>query len=60
MPCELSAVRIQCLGTVSHGCAKWLARAAGREVFKGAEMPYVEGSGLLAVERVLLHGSISR
>ena len=39
---ELSVALVRCQGAVYCGRVKLLARAAGREVFMGAEMPYEE------------------
>ena len=39
---ELSVALIKCLGSVYRGCANLLARAAGRPVLPGAEVPYVD------------------
>ena len=39
---ELSAALIKCQGSVYRGCANLLARAAGRPVSPGAEVPYVD------------------
>ena len=39
---ELSVALVRCQGAVYRGCTNLLARAAGREVFMGAEMPYEE------------------
>ena len=37
---ELRVALIKCKGSVYHGCANLLARAAGRQVSPGAEVPY--------------------
>ena len=37
---ELSLALIKCQGSVHRGCAHLLARAAGRQVSPGAEVPY--------------------
>ena len=37
---ELSVAMIKCQGSVYRGCANLLARAAGRQVSPGAEVPY--------------------
>ena len=37
---ELSVALIKCQGSVYRGCANLLARAAGRQVSPGAEVPY--------------------
>ena len=37
---ELSVALIKCQGSVYRGCANLLARAAGRQVLPGAEVPY--------------------
>ena len=37
---ELSVALIQCQGSVYRDCANLMARAAGREVSPGAEIPY--------------------
>ena len=37
---ELSGALIKCQGSVYRGCATLLARAAGRQVWPGAEVPY--------------------
>ena len=39
---ELSVALIKCQGSVYRGCANLLARAAGRPVLPGAEVPYVD------------------
>ena len=39
---ELSVALIKCQGSVYRGCADLLARAAGRRVLPGAEVPYVD------------------
>ena len=39
---ELSVALVRCQGAMYRGCADLLARAAGREVFMGAEMPCEE------------------
>ena len=39
---ELSVALIKCQGFVYRGCANLLARAAGRPVLPGAEVPYVD------------------
>ena len=39
---ELSVALIKCQGSVYHGCANLLARAAGCQVLPGAEVPYVD------------------
>ena len=39
---DLSVALVRCQGAVYRGCGNLLARAAGREGFMGAEMPYVE------------------
>ena len=39
---ELSVALIKCQGSVYRGCANLLARAAGRAVLPGAEVPYVD------------------
>ena len=41
---ELSVLLIKCQGSVYRGCANLLARAAGRQVSPGAEVPYKEWS----------------
>ena len=38
----LSVALIKCQGSVYRGCANLLARAAGRPVLPGAEVPYVD------------------
>ena len=37
---ELSVALTKCQGSVYRGCANLLARAAGRQVSPGAEVPY--------------------
>ena len=37
---KLSVALIRCQGSVHRGCANLLARAAGRQVAPGAEVPY--------------------
>ena len=37
---KLSVALIKCQGSVYRGCANLLARAAGRQVSPGAEVPY--------------------
>ena len=37
---ELSVALIKCQGSVYRGCANLMARAAGRQVSPGAEVPY--------------------
>ena len=37
---ELSVALIKCQGSVYRGCANLLAKAAGRQVSPGAEVPY--------------------
>ena len=39
---ELSVALIKCQGSVYRGCANLLARAAGRPVLTGVEVPYVD------------------
>ena len=39
---ELRVALIKCQGSVYRGCANLLARAAGRPVLPGAEVPYVD------------------
>ena len=39
---RLSVALIKCQGSVYRGCANLLARAAGRPVLPGAEVPYVD------------------
>ena len=41
LPCYPVAL-IKCQGSVYRGCANLLARAAGRPVLPGAEVPYVD------------------
>ena len=39
---KLSVALIKCPGSVYRGCANLVARAAGRQVSPGAEVPYVD------------------
>ena len=39
---ELSVTLIKCQGSVYRGCAKLMARAAGRQVSPGPEIPYAD------------------
>ena len=49
---ELSVVLIKCQGSVYCGCANLLARAAGRQVSPGPEVPYEDRRGVFVPRTV--------